>query len=99
MANEDNYKYVGVRYFVEQQSLWRVPAEWDIEQINVKWDILSYQGQTDPLFAVKMRETEFANDDDERYKRPDVIEKGTRDEIEDEGIWFDCEDSEGESIS
>lgn len=97
MANEDDYKYVGIRYFVEHQSLWRIPAEWDIEQISVKWDILSYQGQKDPLLAVKMREREFAESDGESYKFPDEEYMGTREELEDNGIWFDCEDGETDS--
>lgn len=104
MANEDNYKWVGVKYIMEHQSLWRVPIEWDSEQFEVKNDNLYYQGQKDPLLAVKFREKDC--DKGERYcdwfETPDDIYVGTREELEDD-IWFDCadvnEDLDGETDS
>jgi hypothetical protein len=97
MATEDNYKYVGVRYFVERQSLWRIPAEWDTEQIRVRWDTLFYQGMGDPLLAVQIFEKREDPNEEEMYKTPDIIVKGTREELEDESIWFDCDDGETDS--
>lgn len=82
---KDEFQFVAVRYLVEHHSVWRVPADWDKEQIKIKWDKVMYQGKKSTL-PIKVQDCEDIRDD-EIFKEPSDFIVGSAEEIGDDNFY------------
>jgi len=69
----------------ETRAYFKVPKEWELEDIHMKWSNVYYKGEE---VQVPLLEA-----DDIDMKRPDKYEE---DNIENYDGFFDCEDEEGD---
>ena len=77
---EQQFKLLTAKYI--QYEHYKIPLEWDVKDINIKWGTLYYKGE-----EVKVPYLEGELD----MKRPSEIED---DEVADLELYFDCEDDD-----
>ena len=91
----EGYKVVRARYLVEHFSVWIVPDNVDESRLWCKWDQLMYadkDGNKVEIEFEKVVDTE--NFDGDAYKRPQELKicVAENDELQNEDMFFDCED-------
>lgn len=86
------YKVVQARYLVECHSMWLVPDNVDESLLGCKWDTLHY-GTTDIKFQ-KVVNAEGSDTDAYKYPYELKICVGDTAILQEEEIYFDCEDVE-----
>jgi hypothetical protein len=86
------YKVVRAKYIIEHHSAWLVPDNVDESLLFCKWDTL-YYGTTDIQFQ-KVMDAENMEGDAYKYANELKICVGDTDILEEEDIYFDCEDAE-----
>ena len=91
------YKVVRARYLVELISVWIVPDNVDESRLWCKWDDLMYSDKDGNKIEIEFEKiTDRENFDGDDYKRPHELKicVAEKDELQDEDMFFDCEDDE-----
>jgi hypothetical protein len=86
------YKVVQARYMVEHHSMWLVPDNVDESLLYCKWDTLHY-GTTNIQFQ-KIIDEEIIDSESYKYANELKICVGDTAILEEEDIYFDCEDAD-----
>jgi hypothetical protein len=86
------YKVVQASYMVEHYSMWLVPDNVDESLLCCKWNTLHY-GTTDIKFQQVMN-AEITDSNAFKYANELKICVGDTDILEEEEIYFDCEDAD-----
>jgi|694.fasta_scaffold94612_4 hypothetical protein len=86
------YKVVQAKYIIEHYSMWLVPDNVDESLLCCKWDTL-YYGTTDIKFQ-KVMDAENMEGDSYKYANELKICVGDTAILEEEDIYFDCEDAD-----
>ena len=63
------FKYVMAVYVREERSIWRVPVDWQPEDIDIKWDQLYYKQEPN---TTAVQEQKLVTMQDDYHKFPDV---------------------------
>ena len=88
------YKVVQAKYLVEHITMWIVPDNVDESLLCCKWDTLTY-GKTDVEFQ-KIVNAEITDTDAFKWPNELKICVGDTAILQEEDIYFDCEDADAE---
>ncbi len=89
------YKVVQARYLVEHFSVWIVPDIIDESRLWCKWDSLMYSDKDGKRVEINFEKVFETKDFDcDAYKRPQELKicVAETEELQNEAIFFDCED-------
>jgi hypothetical protein len=93
----EGYKVVRARYLVEHFSVWIVPDNVDESRLWCKWDELYYADKDGKHVEIEFQKViDRENFQGDQYKRPHELKicVAEKDELQDEDMFFDCEDDE-----